>query len=179
MNARYRGRGVAGSVIVTVAIGCLSACGEDGPPQRGGSDVMYSEGAAQSNKVSVGVVGPSLDRSSAAPQELRVRVRVPQNHHGYLDEGDEGFFIPFEFSFDALQSHGATVDVVEQPEGEREKSVGATVLRGEGEFSFRVDGLSSADDALHAVLRYQICSDMTGVCYRPEEADFRVTAPDP
>src|SRR5919198_5995000 len=69
---------------------------------------------------------------------LRLAVRLPAHHHGYLDTGDEGLFIPLALAFPSLEEQGAQVVMLSHPVGERDEIVRATVLRGSGEFTFRV-----------------------------------------
>jgi len=63
-------------------------------------------------------------------ETLHIAVQIPPNHHGYLDTGDEGFFIPLSFAFPSLEEQGAQVVMVSHPIGERDEAVHATVLRG-------------------------------------------------
>ena len=48
------------------------------------------------------LVAGSLARST---EELtfRITVEVPAGHHGYIDRGDDGFFIPFSFSLETIK----------------------------------------------------------------------------
>ncbi len=118
--------------------------------------------------VRAGLVGDPLRMVDG--ESIRIAVRVPQNHHGYLNAGDDGFLIPFTFSFASLEERGARVEPISAPEGERDEKVRATVLRGAGEFVFRLDlGDSPPPATAEATLRYQICSDTTGICFPPEE----------
>ncbi len=112
-----------------------------------------------------------LKLGGADAQTIRIAVQVPADHHGYLDAGDEGFLIPFAFTFPPLESRGARVVAVSAPPGKRDEKVRATVLRGTGEFEFRVetDALSGPEsDEVYASLRYQICNDITNNCFPPK-----------
>ncbi len=112
------------------------------------------------------VVEGSLTRST---EELtfRIAVEVPRGHHGYIDKGDDGFLIPFTFSFPGLEETGVVVEITSSPPGVRDDKVRAQVLRGSGDFTFRlVPAPQPAVDAT-ARLRYQICNDVTGICYPP------------
>ena len=51
------------------------------------------------------VVTGSLARS-AEELSFRIAVEVPAGHHGYIDKGDDGFLIPFSFSFPGLGGNG-------------------------------------------------------------------------
>src|SRR5262245_22587432 len=111
---------------------------------------------------------------------LRLGVRLPANHHGYLDTGDEGLFIPLTFVFPSLEEQGAQVVMVSHPVGERDEMVHATVLRGSGEFTFRVKTThmtSLSVGTLPLTLRYQICNDVTKLCYPPQELTVSLPSP--
>jgi hypothetical protein len=121
------------------------------------------------------VVAGSLTRST---EELtfRIAVEVPSGHHGYIDKGDDGFLIPFTFSFPGLEETGVVVEMTSAPPGVRDDKVRAQVLRGSGDFTFRlVPAPQPAVDAT-ARLRYQICNDVTGICYPPAVLNTLVTA---
>lgn len=125
----------------------------------------------------VSVQAPSerivLDSSGLAT--IRVTVQIPTDHHGYLDRGDEGFLIPLRFSFDALEARGFRVSEIDRPRGVRDEEVHATVLRGRGDFAFRLVAPSAdfrTDTAMTASLAYQICNDVTNICYPPRTTEF-------
>jgi thioredoxin:protein disulfide reductase len=111
---------------------------------------------------------------------LRLAVQIPAHHHGYLDTGDEGFFIPLTFAFPSLEEQGAQVVMLSHPVGERDEIVRATVLRGNGEFTFRVKTTrmpSPSVGALPLTFRYQICNDVTKLCYPPQELTVSLHSP--
>ena len=115
--------------------------------------------------VAAEVVAGSLARSTGE-LSFRIAVEVPAGHHGYIDKGDDGFLIPFSFSFPDLEETGV-VEMTSAPRGVRDNKVRAQVLRGRGDFAFRfVPAPPPAADAT-AGLRYQICNDLTGICYPP------------
>jgi hypothetical protein len=102
--------------------------------------------------------------------ELTVRVVVPEGHHGYLEEGDDGYYLPFELTFPTLDSQVVKVREVSLPAGERDEEAGATVLRGTGSFLYelRFSSLDALPSGLvEASLRYQICDETTRLCYPP------------
>lgn len=101
---------------------------------------------------------------------VRIIVQVPPDHHGYLDQGDEGLLIPFAFNFSQLISQGIRVTEIERPSGVRDEQSHATVLRGRGQFKFLLDTLPSSfpsNSEFSTKMRYQICNDVTNVCYPP------------
>lgn len=116
------------------------------------------------------LVGGKVAIDGAGSATLRIRVRIPARHHGYLGRGDEGFLIPFTFTFPALEERGVKVSLLSGPRGTRDNKVRATVLREGGEFVFRLDGAGGrlpAGKVVAAFLEYQICDDATQVCYPP------------
>ena len=105
---------------------------------------------------------------------FRVDVHVPVNHHGYLDRGDEGLFIPLAFAFDSLEEGGFQVTEISRPSGTRDDIVHATVLRNSGAFEFRLEAADNTVPAgtYSATLHHQICNDLTNICYPPKAVIF-------
>ncbi len=129
----------------------------------------------QRPSVVVEVVAGSLARST---EELtfRLAVEVPAGHHGYIDKGDDGFLIPFSFSFPGLEETDVVVEMTSAPPGVRDDKVRAQVLRGSGDFTFRLVPAPQPAVGATARLRYQICNDVTGICYPPMVLSTLVTA---
>jgi len=90
-------------------------------------------------EVKAQMVGPALAAGASGPTTLRLAVEIPPNHHGYLDEGDDGVLIPVAFTFPAFVERGVQVVMLSHPMGIRDAKVRATVFRGTGEFVFRLD----------------------------------------
>src|SRR5215475_12804457 len=123
-------------------------------------------------EVNVWLVGQERQLGNTEAYILRLAVQLPANHHGYLDTGDEGLFIPLTFAFPSLEEQGAQVVMLSHLVRLRDEMVHATVLRGSGEFTFRVKTTrmpSSSVGALPLTFRYQICNDVTKLCYPPQE----------
>ncbi len=121
------------------------------------------------------VVEAPLFLDSKQSAIFHITVHVPLDHHGYLDEGDEGLLIPLAFTFPSLNERGIRIAELSRPSGERDNKVGATVLRGNGEFTFRLDATTAAlpsDGAFSATLLYQICNDETNICYPPRKTQI-------
>lgn len=114
--------------------------------------------------ISAQVVPGSIVRRPDA-LSLRISVEVPSAHHGYIDKGDDGFFIPFSFTFPDFEGSG--VEMTAAPAGTRDASVRAQVLRGRGEFGFLLVPAPRPGTEATANLRYQICNDVTQRCYPP------------
>ena len=116
--------------------------------------------------VSAEVVPESIVRREDAVS-FRISVEVPSEHHGYIDRGDDGFFIPFSFSFPDFEGTEVEVEMTAAPAGTRDDGVGAQVLRGRAEFGFQLLPAPRSDAVATASLRYQICNDVTQRCYPP------------
>ena len=130
-------------------------------------------------EVKVSLVARDRQPSNTGVDTLRIAVQIPPNHHGYLDTGDEGFFIPLSFAFPSLEEQGAQVFMVCHPGGERDEVVHATVLRGRGDFAFGIEAApptSKPAETLPMTLRYQICNDVTKICYPPQEVALSLHA---
>lgn len=135
-------------------------------PVSGEAQVRLEGTAPGRPSVLAEVVPGSLVRQADAVS-LRISVEIPRQHHGYLDRGDDGFFIPFTFSFPDIEGTEARVEATAVPPGARDDKVRAQVLRGRGEFAFRLGPASGLGTQATALLRYQICDDMTERCYPP------------
>ncbi len=107
-------------------------------------------------------------------ETVRITVEIPPDHHGYLDKGDEGLLIPLTFSFASLEAHSVRVTQLSYPLGTRDEQAHATVLRGNGDFVFRLDNVSAlpSDQAFATTLRSQICNDVTNICYPPRTTEI-------
>lgn len=106
---------------------------------------------------------------------FRISVEVPEGHHAYIDKGDDGFLIPFSFSFPGLEEAGIAVEMTSAPLGVRDPRVRAQVLRGQADFSFRLVPAPQPPAGATAGLRYQICNDVSGICYPPKVVSIPVT----
>ncbi len=104
------------------------------------------------------------EQDASGTTVAHITVEIPTDHHGYLDSGDEGLLIPLAFTFD---NPGINAQEIARPTGERDEQAHATVLRGQGEFAFQLAFTGPISDAPHANLRYQICNDVTNICYPP------------
>lgn len=155
-------RSVSGALLVGSALAALPAAGQ----------VLPSGVIADPPSVQGRIVGDELRTRGDSAIVFGIVVEIPPDHHGYLDEGDEGYYIPLAFDFSELEERGASVTARARPEGERDELAAARVLRGSGRFDFRIEGTTglSPGSLLHASLTYQICNDVSRVCYPPAEA---------
>ncbi len=115
-----------------------------------------------------------LETDSSGARTMRLAVQVPPDHHGYLDKGDEGLLIPLTFHFKPLEAKGIQVSEVDRPLGTRDNKSHATVLRGDGEFLFHLTppaGGFPTTGNFPVSVRYQICNDVTNICYPPRTID--------
>jgi len=133
----------------------------------------------QPPSVQAWIVGDEVTLDPNGVGLFQIGVELPPDHHGYVDSGDDGLLIPFAFTFAPLEAQGARVAVLSRPAGERDDDVRATVFRGRGEFAFRleIDGAAfSGERAALATLRYQICNDLTNICYPPRTTEIPLKA---
>ena len=121
------------------------------------------------------VVPGSLVHDTGA-LSFRISVEVPTGHHGYLDRGDDGFFIPFSFSFPDFEGTEVVAEMTSAPSGARDDGVRAHVLRGRGEFSFELVPVPGPGAGVTAMLRYQICNDVTERCYPPARLSILISS---
>lgn len=156
-----------GWLIVTVATAIMVSAAE--------TEAQGRLGGSQAPTVDATLVGGRAHVDGDAVT-FRISVTVPPEHHGYVDKGDDGFYIPFAFTFPALEAAGAESTLLERPQGVRDDKVKAFVLRGRGEFEFALrppEALRTIDE-LDASLRYQVCNDRTGICYPPRRLTLKV-----
>ena len=98
---------------------------------------------------------------------VRISVRIPEQHHAYLDKGKDGRLIPISFDWENTADQPAAPKLQSIPKGNFDDIVEATVLRGDGEFVFEVKKASGFAGKVIKV-KSQICNEVKGVCYRPK-----------
>lgn len=115
------------------------------------------------------------------PAQYRLTLTVPKDHHAYLDAGDENAYIPVALDPDSkLAASGLSINKLQKPVGERDDQVKAMVLRGQGDFTLELTQSGSAmiDGATTTLeLTYQLCNELTNVCFRPQTAQADLTLP--
>ncbi|HIF06717.1 MAG TPA: hypothetical protein EYQ64_07095 [Gemmatimonadetes bacterium] len=157
------------------AVGCLAVGAALWPAGTVQAQTRGRRGVRGGPAVVAQVALGSLVRSADAIS-FRIAVEVPDGHHGYVDKGDDGFFIPFSFSFPGLEEVGVVAETTSTPLGVRDQRVRAQVLRGRADFAFRLVPAPQVAGATTAGLRYQICNDVTGICYPPKVLQIPVAA---
>src|SRR5262249_46664799 len=143
-----------------------------GPFSHAVAQVSVNDSSLAQPEVNAWLVAQELQLNNTEAYILQIAVVIPPNHHGYLDTGEDGLFIPLTFSFSSLEEQRAHIVMQSHPTGERDETVHATVLRGSGEFTFRIEATQTASlsvEKLSLTFRYQICNDMTKLCYPPQE----------
>lgn len=114
------------------------------------------------------------------PAEFRLTLTVPNDHHAYLDAGQENIYIPIALdSKEALTAARLKISTLQKPTGVFDGKVKATVLRGQGEFTFSLTPLDRhpPDRLVTLAVSYQLCNDLTHVCFRPQTAPIDLTLP--
>jgi thiol:disulfide interchange protein DsbD len=115
------------------------------------------------------------------PVEYRLTLSVPDDHHAYLDKGDDNIYIPVAVDpQEKLAAAKLKIAGLKKPSGIYDSEVKATVLRGEGDFILTIAPLGAGPsnaDPLTLEVNYQLCNDVTHVCFRPQTAQVNLTLP--
>lgn len=116
------------------------------------------------------------------PAQYIITLTPPEHHHAYLDKGVENAYIPVTLDRkNKLEKKGLSISQFTLPAGEFDELVKATVLRGKGDFSFSIIPLNSTlqtTEAVDVALRYQLCDEITNVCFRPKTEKLAIQLPD-
>ncbi len=115
------------------------------------------------------------------PAQYRLSLTVPKDHHAYLDTGDENIYIPVKVDPDSkLASSGLTISKLEKPAGVHDSLVKANVLRDKGDFTLELAQIGSTSASAKATsleLTYQLCNELTNVCFRPQTTQVNLALP--
>jgi len=117
------------------------------------------------------------------PAQYRITLTIPQDHHAYLNAGDKNIYIPV--SFDAggqLASVGLAIDHLQAPTGIYDDLVKAQVLREQGDYSLALKQTQAGllnTKTIPLDVKYQLCNDLTHVCFRPQTAQIDLPLPPP
>ncbi len=118
------------------------------------------------------------------PGRYTLLLHVPEQHHAYLDNGVEHSYIPLAFDpRGSLKRSGVRILEIQAPKGVFEPQVQATVLRDSGVFTLVLDRLSNdtpiLDTNIDLAVRYQLCNDVTHVCFMPATGHIQLSLPNP
>ncbi|MDQ7089535.1 MAG: cytochrome c biogenesis protein CcdA [Methylococcales bacterium] len=111
-------------------------------------------------------------------QSIKVMIEVPKDHHAYLDKGTENAYIPLTLDpKQKLNALALNFEIDQQPSGVWEEAVKATVLRGKGIYRIKLSNSIGKFNTpqIPLELKYQLCNDITNVCYRPQVAKASLT----
>lgn len=113
------------------------------------------------------------------PTQYQLSLTVPKDHHAYLDEGEEHIYLPVTLDPEAtLAGAGLTIVKLEKPTGVYDSLVKATVLRDKGDFTLWLNQTSgNKATAIKLAIRYQMCNEITNVCYRPQLTSIDLPLP--
>ncbi len=117
------------------------------------------------------------------PAEFRITLDVPPDHHAYLNTGDKSMYIPVAFDSNTqLADAGLAISRITKPEGVYDAEMGAQVLRGKGEFTLALAQTHAkplTGNSIPLAVRYQLCSDVNHVCFRPHSTAVVLSLPPP
>jgi thioredoxin:protein disulfide reductase len=114
------------------------------------------------------------------PAQYRLTLTVPKDHHAYLDTGDENIYIPVTIDPNSkLAASGLTISKLQKPTGVHDSLVKANVLRDKGDFTLELAQTkpSSSIKATNLEVTYQLCNELTNVCFRPQTMQLDLTLP--
>lgn len=114
------------------------------------------------------------------PAKYKITLTVPKDHHAYLDTGMEKIYIPVAFDTDAkLASAGLVISKIESPTGVKDDEVKATVLRDQGDFILTLAQTGKVATAANVgvAVEYQLCNDVSHVCFRPQHTQAELPLP--
>jgi len=117
------------------------------------------------------------------PAQYRLTLTVPKDHHAYLDTGDENIYIPVTIDPNSkLSASGLAISKLEKPSGVHDDLVKANVLRDKGDFNLELSETGTQPSSLKATdleVTYQLCNELTNVCFRPQNTSVNLALPAP
>jgi thioredoxin:protein disulfide reductase len=114
------------------------------------------------------------------PAQYRLTLTIPKDHHAYLDTGDENIYIPVTVDPNSkLAASGLIISKLQKPTGVHDSLVKANVLRDKGDFTLELAQTkpSSSIKATNLEVTYQLCNELTNVCFRPQTMQLNLTLP--
>ena len=135
---------------------------------------ILSFAVAESPEVDIQIKGVN----SKFPAQFHVLLNIPADHHAYLNQGDEGLYIPIGFDTNnALASVGLYIDSIKKPDGLYDSEVKATVIRHSVEFDLILSATKIPPETFPLAVKYQICNDITHQCFRPQTVSAMLVLP--
>ncbi|KJV06182.1 protein-disulfide reductase DsbD family protein [Methylocucumis oryzae] len=123
----------------------------------------------------------ALLNAEQAPSRYRIRFTIPTDHHAYLSSGEGNIYLPINLDANnELAQQGLRMNPIEQPQGVYDEFAKAQVLRDTGDFIFTLTAIETAkpkQQTVQLTVKYQLCNDVTHVCYRPKTAAVQLPAP--
>ncbi|MBF0274012.1 MAG: sulfite exporter TauE/SafE family protein [Nitrospinae bacterium] len=132
---------------------------------------LASDNSFASDKVKSSITPAELNIKKGKDTLFNVIVEVPQNNHAYVNEGDEGYFIPVTINF-SLPQEGITILPVSKPDGARDNEVKAQVLRGVGVYSYSIKWDKGDVQTIPVTVMSQMCNDESKICFPPQKEDL-------
>ena len=133
---------------------------------------------AEIPKASINVTPLNTDQW---PAQYRLTLTVPKDHHAYLDTGEENIYIPVTVDPNSkLAASDLTINKLQKPAGVHDNLVKANVLRDKGDFILELTQSGpkpSSNKATSLELTYQLCNELTNVCFRPQTSQIELTLP--
>lgn len=116
------------------------------------------------------------------PAEFTLSLIVPKDHHAYLNSGDEDVYIPIKIDLNGeLASSRLSLVIRQRPTGVYDNTVKASVLRDKGDFILAILPIATEqpfhEPSVELSVKYQLCSDITHMCYRPQTAQLSLALP--
>ncbi|MEQ1636583.1 MAG: cytochrome c biogenesis protein CcdA [Methylococcales bacterium] len=117
------------------------------------------------------------------PAQYQLSLFLPKNHHAYLDSGDTHSYLPITIDPQTkLAASGLTISKLEKPTGVYDHLVKATVLRGKNDFKLWLmpanqEQFFQNTTVISLEVEYQLCNEITNVCFRPQTARQELTLP--
>ncbi|MDO9105592.1 MAG: cytochrome c biogenesis protein CcdA [Methylovulum sp.] len=128
-------------------------------------------------------LGMSVLNAGQWPAQYRISLKIPQDHHAYLNTGANNSYIPVTFDAGTqLAGAGLAIERLQKPAGTYDDLVKAQVLREQGEFTLELAQAGKqplTDQPFPLTVKYQLCNDLTHVCFRPQTAQVDLPLPPP
>jgi len=114
------------------------------------------------------------------PAQYLIKMAIPEHHHAYLDKGVEQAYIAITLDRkNTLAQQNLAVHQFSLPKGHFDNKVQATVLRGKSELTLAINHQNKVihNQTATVNLRYQLCNEVTNVCFRPQTKKLTLELP--